>query len=288
MPVEGEANDDKGLLSLESRLARELVRAHPDRAASILDRLSPGDVAHVLANVPVSQAAATIACLSSNLAAATLEGLNPERAADTLEALDLDVASRLSRRLSDGRRAIIAERLPSPVARSIQTLLKFPENTAGALMDPAGLALPEDFTVREALARIREMPEQTRYDVYVVDRNQVLVGVLNLRELLLARSQALLSDVMVRDPLRLLARDDRSVIVSHPGWKRAHALPVVDDKGCYLGVVRYRRLRQLEEELLGGKGVDGNTADALGELFAAGMGGILVAVTDPLSSKDER
>jgi magnesium transporter len=176
------------------------------------------------------------------------------------------------------------ELLPAPVARSLQSLLRFPENTAGALMDPAGLALPEDLTVREALARIRELPEQTRYDVYVVDREQVLVGVLNLRELLLARPQALLLDVMVREPLRLHAQDDRSVVIGHPGWKRAHALPVVDEKGSYIGVVRYRILRQLEEELLGGRGQDANTSEALGALFAAGAGGLLDALTTASSS----
>lgn len=285
MPVEGQSSAGKGLTSLQARLARELVRAHPDRAAAVLDRLRPEDGVHVLTSVPSSQAAAVITCLSPYTAAAVLEALTPDRAAAILEVLELDVASRLLRRLSDARRAAISERLPAPVARDVQALLRFPEDTAGALMDPAGLALPEDFTVREALGRVRELPEQTRYNVYVVDRNQVLVGVLNLRELLVARPQARLAEVMTREPAHLSARADRSVVLGHPGWKKVHAIPVVDEAGHYLGVIRYRTLRQLEAELLGGPGVDGSTSEALGELFAAGAAGILDALMGPVSTR---
>ncbi len=285
MTVEGQSSAGKGLASLESRLAREFVRAHPDRAATVLDRLRPEEGVRLLASVPVPQAAAAIACLSPHTAAAVLEALTPDRAAEIVEELELDVASRLLRRLSDARKTLIATRLRPPVARAVHALLRFPENSAGALMDPEGLALPEDFTAREALARVRELPEQTRYDVYVVDRAQVLVGVLNLRELLLARSQARLAEVMTREPLRLSANADRSVVLSHPGWKKVHAIPVVDEEGCYLGVIRYRTLRHLEAELLGGTGADGNTSEALGELFAAGVAGILDALTGPASTR---
>jgi magnesium transporter len=147
------------------------------------------------------------------------------------------------------------------------------------------LAVPEDFIVREALVRVRALPEQIRYEVYVVDRNQVLVGVLNLRELLLARSHARLAEVMTRDPFCLSAAADRSVVLSHPGWQKVHAIPVIDREGCYLGVIRYRILRQIEAELLGGAAEDGNTFEALGDLFAAGVAGILDALTDPLRAR---
>jgi len=286
MPVEGQSSTGTGVASLDSRLAREFVRAHPDRAAAVLERLRPEEGVRLLANVPVPTAAATIACLSPHSAIVVLERLSAERAAEIVGTMPLDVASRLLRRLNEMRRDEILQRLTARAARAVQTLLAFPENSAGALMDPEGLALPEDLTAREALARIRELPEQTRYDVYVVDRNHVLVGVLNLRELLLARSQARLAEVMIQEPFCLSALADRSLVLSHPGWKRVHAIPVVDEGNHYLGVIRYRTLRQLEAELLGGSAADKSTSEALGELFAAGTAGILDALTGPLGGKE--
>jgi hypothetical protein len=90
---------------------------------------------------------------------------------------------------------------------------------------------------------------------------------------------------MVRNPARLNADADRSLVVSHPGWKRVHSLPVVDDRGGYLGMVRYRTLRQLEEELLGAAQTDANASESLGEVFAAGASGLLDAFTGPVAKR---
>lgn len=57
-----------------------------------------------------------------------------------------------------------------------------------------------------------------------------------------------------------------------------HSLPVVDEDHHYLGALRYRTLRELEEELLRGRGGDRDTAAALGELFATGAAGLLDAL----------
>jgi Mg/Co/Ni transporter MgtE len=127
---------------------------------------------------------------------------------------------------------------------------------------------------------VREASGQARYNVYVVDRTQALVGVVNLHELLLAPDGVTLADVMVPDPVRLDARADRAAVVAHPGWRRVHSIPVVDEQGGYLGAVRYRTLRQLEDELLGAAETDADAARALGELFAAGASGLLDALTD--------
>jgi magnesium transporter len=148
-------------------------------------------------------------------------------------------------------------------------------------MDPEVLALPLDLTAGEALARVREQPEQARYNLYVVDGEQRLVGALNLRELLVADPSDRLADLMASEPLRLVATADRALVVSHPGWRRVHALPVVDEDDRYLGALRYHTLRELEEELLRGRHEDRSTADALGDLFAAGAAGLLEALAPP-------
>lgn len=266
-------------MSLERRLGEELVRKHPERAAGVLERLGVEEAARVLGRATAREAAPALQRMSPQVAAEVLGNLGTDRIAQLLEALPLDVASRLTRRLSSERTAEALEKVSARLARALRSLHRFPEGSAGALMDPNVLALPEDLTAKEALDRVRETPENARYNVYVVDREQRLVGVVNLRELLLARPRSRLADLMVRQPKRLDARADRSVVVAHPGWREVHSLPVVDEQGGYLGAIRYRTLRELEDTLLGGKVEDVNVREALGRLFAAGAGGLLDALT---------
>jgi magnesium transporter len=177
------------------------------------------------------------------------------------------------------RRDLVLSLIPMRPQRALRTLVSYPEQTAGSLMDPEVLALPDDITAREARRRVRSSPEHARYNVYVVDREGRLVGALNLRELFLAAPSAALASVMTRRVHRLSAAADRLAIVQHPGWREVHSLPVVDLDGRYLGALRYRTLRRLEEQLRGVADAAEVTVDALGELFAAGAGGVLRALT---------
>jgi magnesium transporter len=186
--------------------------------------------------------------LLPHFAAQVMSALPVERSAEMLAALAPDVAVRLARLLGE-RAQTVLDRLPPDKAASPGSPLRFAPETAGGLMDASVLALPEDLAAGEALERLRELSEHAHYNLYVVDRRHVLVGVLNLRELLLAPRAAHLSELMVTNPHRLLATTGRSSIVSHPGWRVAHAIPVVDDEGHYLGAIRYRTLRRLEEAL---------------------------------------
>jgi magnesium transporter len=272
-------------MTLEARLAAQLVRLQPARAAAVLERVPRAEAARLLGDVPAAEGAGVVASLSPFAAVEVLATLPVETAAGLVEALEDDVASRLARRMDEGRRGVVFGALPSRVARRLETLMRFPENSAGALMDPDVLALAEDLTVAEARERVREVPDQARYNLYVVDRGQVLVGVVTLRELLIAAAEAPLAASMVRSPMCLRSDADRSVVISHPGWKRVHSLPVVDEHGCYLGAVRYRTLRQLEEELLRSALADADATEALGEVFASGALGVLDALTGSAATR---
>jgi len=266
-------------MTLEARLASELIRSHPGRAADVLERVGPKEGARALRRPPVGEAAEVLRRLSPHRAADVLDALPDERVVELLAALPVAVASRLLRRLRSERGEAVLDALPAATARDLRAMIGFPENTAGALMDPGVLALPEGLSAREALSRIREAADRARYNVYVVDEEQRLVGALNLRELFLAKPGARLADLMVHAPQALPADADRTAVVSHPGWREVHSLPVVDASGAYLGAVRYRTLRELEELLFRGGRHDADARTALGELFTAGASGLLEAIT---------
>jgi magnesium transporter len=260
-------------------MADHVLEHRPDHAARVLERLGLDETVRLLSRGGAESACALLPHLSPQFAGQVLERLDPERAARIVDALDLDLAGRLVRRLPPAARQALLEQINRSRKRAIEALLRFPENSAGALMDPEVLALPFHLNAREALARIRASAANARYNVYVVDDEQKLVGVLNLRELLQARPRTRLSDLMVRDPKRLLASNDRAAVLSHIGWKEVHALPVVDESGAYLGALRYRTLRELEKGLLSGRPNDAEASAALGSLLAAGAGALLDALS---------
>jgi Mg/Co/Ni transporter MgtE len=153
-------------------------------------------------------------------------------------------------------------------------------------MDPQALALPEDLAASEALARIRRAPRNALYYLYVVDRDGHLVGVINLRELMLAAPETLLSATMARNVACLSARADLVVIVAHPGWRHFHALPVVESDETFVGVIRYETLRRLEDAANRQPASEAaSTVANLGELCWIGFGGILAGLAGAISPR---
>jgi magnesium transporter len=259
---------------LQARLADQLLAAHPERAAIALERQSLESSVALLCTTSAEHLARVVPLLSPQFCGDILRALPDEQVGEMLDSLSSDTAARLARLLGDQAERVLAAVKPVQ-ADAIRSLLRYPADTAGGLMDPSVLALPRDLTAAEALDRIRAHSQNARYNLYVVDRDQRLVGVLNLRELFLAEPSVLLGDLMVANPQRLLASVGRASIVSDPGWRTAHALPVVDDQGRYLGAIRYKTLRSLEDAIHHRK--ESEPAQALGELFSVGAGGVVRA-----------
>jgi len=265
-------------MDLEATLASDLLEGHPVEAARAFERLPAGEVAVLLGELEVGPVAGALRHMSTYSAAAVLAEVEPSLAAELCTRLQAEIAALILRRVEPSVRERILAELPSRRSRDLSSVLGFPEGTAGSLMDPEVLSLPQDLTCREATERIREAAGNARYNLYVVDREHRLVGVANLRELLMAKPSAPLSSLMKTSVHRLAAGADRHAVVTHPGWRVVHALPVVDDRGCYLGAVRYRTLRALEQGLGTGAGGEATTARALGDLFRAGASSVLEAL----------
>ena len=75
----------------------------------------------------------------------------------------------------------------------------------------------------------------------------------------------------------------------HPAWKRFHALPVIDTDGRFLGVVRYKSVRELEARFLetGFEDQGARTAEAVGELYGLGLRGMFESLVSALLGSDE-
>jgi magnesium transporter len=259
-------------------LAEAFVEAHPAEAALVLERLPPVDAAAALGRGSPAAAAGVVRRMAPGHAAEALARLGTDRACDVVAALPLAPAARLLRSISPAVRSDLLAALAPGLAAALNTRLAYPEDSAASLADPHVLALPDDLTAGEALARVRRAPQHVLYYLYVVDRDQRLVGVVTLRELMLATVKAPLASVMQRAVVRIPALTRRAAIAEHPAGRTFHALPVVDDDGVFLGALRAETLRMLDTRT-GGTTEAGDPLSVvltLGELWWVGLTGLLV------------
>jgi magnesium transporter len=264
-------------LDKERRFARAFLDAHPDEVTLLLERMPPNDVAGFLEQLPVASAVEVLRRMALAIGADALERLSTDRAIAILSLLPVDSAAGLLRRVEIDRRKAFLAALPDDAVSTLAVLLRYPEHTAGAYMDTRVLALPQELTVGEARNRLRRAARQALFYIYVVDREQQLAGVVNLRELMLADGKQPLADVMQRNVARIPIAADHPEILAHPAWRDVHALPVVDERNVFLGAIRYGTLRALESAYASSRQSKSPAALALslGELYWLGVSQLL-------------
>ena len=263
-------------MNLERQLLAQFATDHPAEVSSSLAGMSHREAALVLGDLAPAIAAGLLHYLPSLSAALALEKLSTEDAATMLTAVRPDIAAAILRATASERRAAVVACFPPRLQTAIANLLIYAEDTAGALMDPEVLTAFEQEPVCQVLARLQRNPAHALYYLYVVADNQRLVGVVNMRELMGARPDALLASVCTRHVASIAASATRQTVVGHPAWGSVHALPVVDEAGQFVGVLRYETVRALERrqasDSLASSGLQ--TASALGELFGLGLRGV--------------
>lgn len=262
-------------MDLERSVALGFLCEHPAAAARLLERSEEQEVARVLEQLEPQDLARVLSAFSPSVSSRQLAILSTSRAVGAVSALGPERGAVLMRRVPGERREELMTALSEADRRSFEKLLRYPEGSAGALMDPHAATFHREQTVGEVLEVIRSRWRDLRYYVFVLDDEHRLAGVLSLRELVASPIDAALGSVMHSPVESISARASRRGILAHEGWKRFPQLPVVDESDRLLGVLRYRTLRRLQDA-----GDDDEAADplglalALGELFWLGAAGV--------------
>jgi magnesium transporter len=235
-------------MEAEKRIASKFLSLHPADAARLCETLPPVEIGTLFGEIPVATALPVLRHLTPAVVADFLPMLPDDRGGSLLAQLPPDFAAGILRRMSEQERAVTLASMPEKTSSALSLILHYPAHTAGAMMDPTVLSLPNDLHVNEARQLTQRSARRILYYLYVVDRDQKLVGVLNLRELYLAGPRDAISTIMHAPVTYLTVRAETATILNHPGWRLWHALPVVDDQGVLVGTVRYETFRRLERE----------------------------------------
>lgn len=228
---------------LEEKKYSQLVRE--------LDEIPPVDAAEFLASLPENRAAVIFRMLKKDSAAEIFAELDPDLqtklvglmtdrevkeiyeelyvddAVDTLEEMPANVVKRILQ-------------LATPQTRAeINRFLAYPEDSAGSVMTSEFIDLKKSMTCEQAIAHIRKtgLDKETVYVAYVTDRSRVLQGVVPLKQLLFAKPDDVIEDIMNPNVIFAHTSDDQETVANMISHYDLIALPIVDNENRLVGIV---------------------------------------------------
>lgn len=223
-------------------------------AARLLETMDEGQVVDVLRLLPPAVAGRVVRQLQVTYAAALLREAEAELFVEIARELEPQHAAAIFMHLPKEARERFLQHLPERLKRDVQQQLTFPEDSVGRMMSTQFLALRQDMTVREAVERIRALA-QKRFPasyVYVVDDEDHLVGVMNMRDLMLAAPEQRLKTVMRAEVFALPCFTECKQAAAELSKRRYFAAPVVDAEQHMLGIIKAEQLLHgMQEDLTG-------------------------------------
>ncbi|MDA1027509.1 MAG: magnesium transporter [Bacteroidetes bacterium] len=212
-----------------------LTDLHPADLASIVTHLSKEEAQKVLLWLPVETAADILAELDDDYRANLLDTISPVRLAAMIDELYTDDAADVLADLPDDVAQQILPELEDHI--DVKELLSHDEDTAGGLMATEYIAVGVDFTVADATEEVRRNADQMEdlFVLFVVDELDRLVGIVDMKSLLLSPSKKLIRDIMTSDVKSVTTDVDQEDVARLMERYDLVTLAVTDAEGCLVG-----------------------------------------------------
>jgi len=244
------------MLDLEnSRIMEEIedlsLRKRWSEIREMLLLFEPADIAAILAELPADRLPLVYRLLPKELAAETFVEMDPEEQEQLIQTFsDTELKEVLDELYVDDTVDLIEE-MPASVVkrilrhadpetrRSVNEILKYPEDSAGSIMTTEFVDLKRDLTVADALKRIRRtgVDKETINICYVTDTSRRLLGLVSIRTLLLADQDDVIEDIMETNVVSAATMDDREDVAQDLSKYDFLAMPIVDDEHRLVGIV---------------------------------------------------
>ena len=176
--------------------------------------------------------------------------LDPEKRSEIIEELDYDDATDIISQLDEDEQQEILEDLDQEDADSIRALMKYPEDTAGGIMNSDLIKVNVNLDKKDALDEIIHQSEEMEdfYTIYVVDDENVLLGILSIKSILKARGNARVRDLVNTDFVFVKADLDQEDVADLISQYNLTTIPVVDDNMRLLGRITVDDIIDVIEE----------------------------------------
>ncbi len=235
------------LQSVEPKLSKltltvsrqKVAQLHPADLAEIISEVSQKERTALFGSLDVETAAEALHELEPKVQADIIDDMSKEKASDILEQMPPDEAADVLGDLPENKAKELIGLMEKEEAEDVQELLEHEEDTAGGLMTTEFISFPPDMAVEEAIRELRlEAPDvETVYYLYILDEKERLEGVVTLKDLILAKPETTIRDIM-RTPVKTLSIDTgRKDVAEFISKYNLLAAPVVDENNIMQGIV---------------------------------------------------
>ena len=229
----------------------------------ILSTMNPSDVAGLFMDLEEKQIPVMCRLLPTELAAETfvemepddqellIRGFSDNELKEVLDELYVDDAADLVEEMPANVVKRILKAVDPEMRSSINQILRYPEYSAGSIMTTEYVSLRPHMTVEEAILRIRRqgVDKETIYTCYVLDKDRTLIGLVTVKDLLLAADDEMeINEIMHTNLIFVNTQTDQEEVARMFSKYNFLALPVVDTEGRMVGICTFDDAMDVMEE----------------------------------------
>lgn len=207
--------------------------------AEIIDETDINDAVLIFRLLPKSIAADVFAYLDMDVQTKLSELVSEDELKKIVQELNFDDKIDLIEEMPANVVKKILENSPKKERALINQFLNYPEDSAGSIMTIEFVDLKKEMTILEAISRIRRIgiDKETIYTCYVTDTTRTLHGIISLKQLVLADTDATVEQIMETDVIYVNTHDDQEIIARTIKKYDFLSLPVVDNEGRLVGII---------------------------------------------------
>ena len=246
------------------KVSRIWAEKHPDEVAYLLDDLPKEDKLDFFKQFTPREIATVINFMNSLSAAEVLDALSSEEAARIIEEVAVKKSFLIFQQVSAETKEKLQPHLNPTVHKKLLKLGTYPPNSIGLLVNPQVITLRKEQQVRDVIRNIHKSYQaapNTFFYLYVTDEQDHLLGIVSIRDLLIALPTEIIGNIMNKNVVTVQVTQDQGEVVTIIKKHNFIALPVLDMEGHFLGVVHQADILPMMEA---------EASDEIQKMFGAG------------------
>ncbi len=228
-----------------------LTTMNPSDVAGLFDGLEEKQIPLMFRLLPKELAAETFVEMEADAQELLIRGFSDNELKEVLDELYVDDAADIVEEMPANVVKRILKQADPEMRSSINQILRYPEYSAGSIMTTEYVSLRPHMTVEEAILRIRRqgVDKETIYTCYVTDKSRTLLGLVTVKDLLLAEDDEMtIQEIMLTNMIFVNTQTDQEEVAHMFSKYNFLAMPVVDGEGRMVGIVTFDDAMDVMEE----------------------------------------
>ena len=222
-----------------NELKKKLLEMNSADISLLLDELEDKKAVKLFRILPKEKAGETFSFMEKDMREKLIQEFTERELKDVLDELYMDDTVDLIEEMPSNVVTRILRSIPKEDRKVINELLNYPEDSAGSIMTTEFIDLKENMTVEKALERIKELAidSETIYTCYVLSVNRELLGLVDIKEILIADRKTTIKDLMDTNIISVVTSEDKEEVAKTFDKYNLYALPVVDKENRLVGII---------------------------------------------------